>query len=144
MSLATSNAFALLKASKSKKEDKGKDDKEKRKGDDKKSVADLEKAIFSQPSMGISNWADEDDDDYAMPSLPIDWDEVSCGRRGGNLRVRAARCAHLPRVHARAQTSMAAGPTGAHAGALRAGVRLRVALQLQCREFMSIVGARAD
>ena len=46
----------------------------------KVTTAELEKAIFSQPSLGISNWADEDDDDYAMPSLPIDWDEVRCRR----------------------------------------------------------------
>jgi hypothetical protein len=74
MSLATSNAFALLKGGKTNKIDKkksGKDDKKK-----SASAADLEKAIFSQPSLNISNWADDDDDDYAMPALPADWAEV--------------------------------------------------------------------
>lgn len=27
-------------------------------------TAELEKAIFSQPAIGISNWADDSDDDY--------------------------------------------------------------------------------
>lgn len=78
MSLATSNAFAVLKASKGKKDSKKKDEKKKSSKDKKvASAADLEKAIFSQPSLNISNWADEDDDDYTMPALPIDWAEVS-------------------------------------------------------------------
>jgi hypothetical protein len=77
-SLATRNTFAALqKSSKSKKDDGGK---KKRSKDEKKSVstADLEKAIFSQPSLGISNWADDDDEDgdYAMPALPAEWGEV--------------------------------------------------------------------
>lgn len=109
--LATKNAFAVLKASKSKKDEKDNDDKKKRKDEKKKSVstAALEAAIFSQPSMGISNWADEDDEDYAMPSLPADWAEVrsappaapSAGARPSQrARARARACcvhpAHAP------------------------------------------------
>lgn len=80
--LATKNAFAALTkaASKAAKEDKakrGKEDKAKKSA----SAADLEKAIFSQPSLSVSNWADEDDEDYALPSLPADWVEVGSSKR---------------------------------------------------------------
>jgi len=92
MSFATSNAFALLKGSKNKKDDKSKDDKKKRGKDDKSaSAADLEKAIFSQPSLNISNWADDDEEDYTMPSLPADWAEVSCLEAVGEKKQRARR-----------------------------------------------------
>lgn len=81
MSLATSNAFAALakaKSSSSKKSSKDTDKKGKKSSKDKKSVstAELEKAIFSQPSLNISSWADEEDDDYAVPVLPPDWEQV--------------------------------------------------------------------
>jgi hypothetical protein len=76
MSLATSNVFALLNESKKKKKS-SKDDKKKKKSDKKHvSTAELEKAIFSQPSINITSWADEEDDDYALPPLPTTWDQV--------------------------------------------------------------------
>jgi hypothetical protein len=95
MSLATSNAFALLKSGSVKDESK-----KKRSKDDKKktaSAADLEKAIFSQPSLNISNWADDDDDDYAMPALPIDWAEVRAARGRGLRAHRLRRRGAAPR-----------------------------------------------
>ena len=85
MSLATSNAFAALgKGSKSGKDAKPKKTKDAKKP--KESAAELEKAIFSQPSLGISNWADEDDEDYAKPALPADW----AAQRGARVRSRRA------------------------------------------------------
>ena len=75
--LATSNAFAALTKGGSGKPPRdskrsGKEDKAKKSA----SAADLEKAIFSQPSLSVSNWADDDEEDYALPSLPADWAEV--------------------------------------------------------------------
>ena len=75
MSLATSNAFAALAdAKKAKKKEKEKKSKSKSKA---KAVStdELEKAIFSQPSINITSWADEDDDDYNVPVLPSNWEE---------------------------------------------------------------------
>ncbi len=77
MSLATSNAFsALSEAKKSKSKKAGKDEHKRKK--DKKAVssAELEKAIFSQPSINITSWADEEDDDFAVPVLPSNWEQV--------------------------------------------------------------------
>lgn len=94
MSLATSNAFAAL--AKAKKKGSSKDGERKgsskKHGKDKKAVssAELEKAIFSQPSLNISSWADEEDDDYAVPVLPSNWEvrRVLGARLGGPLRPR--------------------------------------------------------
>lgn len=78
MSLATSNAFAALADPKKAKKKSSKDhDKKKDKKKKSPSTAELEKAIFSQPSISITSWADEDDDDYAVPVLPPTWDQVS-------------------------------------------------------------------
>lgn len=77
MSLATSNAFAALADPKKAKKKSSKDhDKKKDKKKKAPSTAELEKAIFSQPSINITSWADEDDDDYAVPVLPPAWDQV--------------------------------------------------------------------
>jgi len=76
MSLATSNAFAALADAKKAKKKSSKDH-DKKKKDKKKAVStdELEKAIFSQPSINITSWADEDDDDYNVPVLPSNWEE---------------------------------------------------------------------
>ena len=85
MSLATSNIFALLDESKKKKKSSKDHDKKKKKGDKKQvSTAELEKAIFSQPSINITSWADEEDDDYALPSLPTTWDQVRAPEARGD------------------------------------------------------------
>jgi hypothetical protein len=77
MSFATSNAFAALADAKKAKKKSTKDH-DKKKKDKKKTVstAELEKAIFSQPSISITSWADEEDDDYAVPVLPSTWEPV--------------------------------------------------------------------
>lgn len=87
MSLATKNAFAALadakKGKKSSSSSKKDGDKKKSK---KKAVSteELEKAIFSQPSINITSWADEDDEDgYSVPVLPSNWEEQVRGRRMG-------------------------------------------------------------
>lgn len=74
MSLATKNAFAALADAKKAKKASSSKDKHKSK---KKAVStdELEKAIFSQPSINITSWADEDDDDYSVPVLPSNWEE---------------------------------------------------------------------
>jgi hypothetical protein len=121
MALATSNAFALLNQSTkvSKKESK-KDDKRKDKGN--ASAADLEKAIFSQPSMGVSNWADDDDDDYTMPSLPVDWEEVRGGinrLRGLAQKIGASRARmRIPPAHTAHSTGRDGAKRGGNACAL--------------------------
>lgn len=77
MSLATSNAFAALAdPKKAKKKSSKEHDKKSKKKEKKPSTAELEKAIFSQPSINITSWADEDDDDYAVPALPSNWEQV--------------------------------------------------------------------
>lgn len=78
MSLATSNIFAALDTKKAKKNTSSKDNDKKKKKSDKRSVstADLEKAIFSQPSITISSWADEEDDEFTVAPLPPTWDQV--------------------------------------------------------------------
>ena len=67
MSLSTSNAFAALdtkKKKKSKSKEDGGDKKKKQQPAKAEDVsADLEKAIFSQAKINVSNWADTDDDD---------------------------------------------------------------------------------
>lgn len=78
MSLATSNAFAALADAKKAKKNKEKKGEGKSKSKSKgKAVStdELEKAIFSQPSINITSWADEDDDDYNVPVLPSNWEE---------------------------------------------------------------------
>lgn len=73
-SLQLSNPFAALEHKKAKKK-KEKSEREKRKKD-KKETLELEKAIFDQPQISVSSWADCDDDE--------DWGEdppsqaVSC------------------------------------------------------------------
>jgi hypothetical protein len=83
MSLATKNAFAALADAKKGKKGSSKSSKDK-KDKKKKAVStdELEKAIFSQPSINITSWADEDDDDYSVPVLPSNWEEqVSASSR---------------------------------------------------------------
>lgn len=87
MSLATKNAFAALADAKKGKKGSSKSSKDKK---DKKQKAvstdELEKAIFSQPSINITSWADEDDDDYSVPVLPSNWEEqVSASPRSPPL-----------------------------------------------------------
>jgi hypothetical protein len=83
MSLQTSNVFAALSAesaraakkSSSSKSSSSKADKAAKKKKNP-STADLERAIFSQPSANISSWADEEDDEFSV-QLPPTWaDEV--------------------------------------------------------------------
>jgi hypothetical protein len=76
MNLATKNAFAALADAKKKAKSSSKSSKDKKKDKKKTASADeLEKAIFSQPSINITSWADEDDDDYNVPVLPSNWEE---------------------------------------------------------------------
>jgi hypothetical protein len=76
MSLATKNAFAALADAKKKAKSSSKSSKDKKKDKKKTASADeLEKAIFSQPSINITSWADEDDEDYNVPVLPSNWEE---------------------------------------------------------------------
>lgn len=76
MSLATKNAFSALADAKKKAKSSSKSSKDKKKDKKKTASADeLEKAIFSQPSINITSWADEDDDDYNVPVLPSNWEE---------------------------------------------------------------------
>lgn len=68
MSMKSTNIFAALDAKKSKKKKSSKDGEKKAKAETPAiDTADLERAIFSQPSTGMSNWADcdEDDDGFA-------------------------------------------------------------------------------
>jgi hypothetical protein len=86
MSLATKNAFAALADAKKGKKGSSKSSKDKK--DKKKAVStdELEKAIFSQPSINITSWADEDDEDYSVPVLPSNWEEqVSASLRSPSL-----------------------------------------------------------
>jgi hypothetical protein len=90
MSLATSNAFAALGDGKKKKKSSKEHEKKGKKDKPKVSSAELEKAIFSQPSLNISSWADEEDDDYIVPALPSNWEhhgvrEARRGRNGGGV-----------------------------------------------------------
>lgn len=76
MSLTTGNIFAALDTKKGKKKKSKEHDKKKKSGDKKAvSAAELERAIFSQPSISISNWADEDDDDefVATDTFATNW-----------------------------------------------------------------------
>jgi hypothetical protein len=84
--LNISNAFAALEKGK-----KSKDKKDKKKLEKKVSTADLEKAIFSAPQMGITSWADEDDDDFSHPPIPESWSQVwdALRRAGGAGRAGA-------------------------------------------------------
>jgi len=73
MSLATANAFAALQktSKKDKKKEEKKKSKDKKKAD--KAAEALEQAIFSQPSISVSNWADcdtDDDDGFHAAPLP--------------------------------------------------------------------------
>lgn len=96
MSLATKNAFAALagdkKSAKKSSSKSSKDKKDKK----KKAVStdELEKAIFSQPSINISSWADEDDDDYSVPVLPSNWQE-EVGWRSQLLEPLTQQCVPL-------------------------------------------------
>jgi len=83
MSVNIANAFAALqktsKKDKEKEKQRKKEKKEKKKDKQAKEL-ELENAIFSQPSISVSNWADcdDEDDDMAMPPLPVfDDGEVS-------------------------------------------------------------------
>jgi hypothetical protein len=102
--LATANSFAALSKKKkssgsgSSKDKAGSSKSSKGKKETTKAVssAELEKAIFSQPSINISSWADEEDDDYSVPVLPPNWETVgaSCGAlrpAGGDLRASGGR-----------------------------------------------------
>ena len=72
MSLSTANAFAALQ--KTSKKDKDKEKKKKAKKSSKSEKhEELENAIFNQPSITVSNWADcddEDEDEHDMLPLP--------------------------------------------------------------------------
>lgn len=66
MSLSTSNAFAALdtkRKKKSKPKEDGAEKKSKQPAKAAEASADLEKAVFSQAKINVSNWADTDDDD---------------------------------------------------------------------------------
>lgn len=64
MSLATQNAFAALQqGKKTKKASKSEGEKRKSKGSKARDVAAIEQALFNQPAVGITSWADEDDFD---------------------------------------------------------------------------------
>ena len=78
--LATSNIFAALDTKKAKK--KKSKDSDKKKKDKGFSAAELERAIFSQPTIKLSNWADCDDEDEFgdMGDLPPSWQQVSTRR----------------------------------------------------------------
>jgi triosephosphate isomerase len=96
MSLATSNAFAALAdPKKAKKKSSKEHDKKSKKKEKKVSTAELEKAIFSQPSINITSWADEDDDDYAVPALPSNWEQVRSGAHTGFSTPAGRSCSHL-------------------------------------------------
>lgn len=60
-----SQPFAALEHKKAKKK-KEKSEKEKRKKD-KKDTLELEKAIFDQPQLSLSSWADCDDEEEPWP-----------------------------------------------------------------------------
>lgn len=78
--LSTKNIFEALDTKKKKKSSSAKDGAKKEKKKEI-STAELEKAIFSQPALGISNWADddEDEDDFtAVPTNNAGWTTVSC------------------------------------------------------------------
>ncbi|GMH41347.1 hypothetical protein BSKO_09257 [Bryopsis sp. KO-2023] len=69
MNLQLSNPFAALEHKKAKKK-KEKSEREKRKKD-KKDTLELEKAIFDQPQINVSSWADcDDEDDWAAEPTP--------------------------------------------------------------------------
>lgn len=69
MNLQLSNPFAALEHKKAKKK-KEKSEREKRKKD-KKDTLELEKAIFDQPQLNVSSWADcDDEDDWAAEPAP--------------------------------------------------------------------------
>lgn len=69
MNLQLSNPFAALEHKKAKKK-KEKSEREKRKKD-KKDTLELEKAIFDQPQINVSSWADcDDEDDWAAEPAP--------------------------------------------------------------------------
>lgn len=86
MSLLNKNAFAALEAKKVKKSSKSKSSsskdskKEKKPETSPQDAAELEKAIFANP-VGISSWADDDDDDYvpvvSSASADAGWSKVS-------------------------------------------------------------------
>jgi hypothetical protein len=98
--LTTSNIYAALDTKKAKKKKSKESDKKKK---DKKSIsaAELERAIFSQPSISITNWADCDDEDEfgAMDDLPPGWAQVSmlvCCARAQRICCADLTLAHLP------------------------------------------------
>ena len=91
MNLQTSNIFAALDTKKKKKSSSSSKDHDKKSSKEhaKKSVTaqavsalELEKAIFSQPAIGVSNWADDDDEDEDF--TPVDaangWSKVCAGK----------------------------------------------------------------
>ena len=78
MSLNTANAFAALQKTSKKDKEKEKQKKKEKKEKKKEKHAELENAIFSQPSISVSNWADcddDEDDDMDMPPLPAFGDD---------------------------------------------------------------------
>jgi hypothetical protein len=66
----SSNLFAVLDKKGPKKPKEKKEDKPKKtaKKEPEISHEELEKAIFAQPALGISNWADDDDEDDLAPT----------------------------------------------------------------------------
>lgn len=82
MSLSTSNLFAALDTKKKKKSSSKSKDHDKKKSTKVASKADrsadLERAIFAQPQTAVTNWADDEDDDFLndIAPLPEGWGEV--------------------------------------------------------------------
>jgi hypothetical protein len=68
------NIFAALGAKKKKKSNKSSDAHAERKHLEHK-TAEIEKAIFSAPAAGVSNWADESDEEWAATAMPTRGDE---------------------------------------------------------------------
>lgn len=87
MSVTTSNIFAALgqkKKKSSKPSDEGEEKKSEKKSKKKSAErqAELERAIFSQPAVQVSSWADcDDEDEFDEPNS--DWTEVRPLLRGG-------------------------------------------------------------
>lgn len=115
MSLLNKNAFAALEAKKvkktsSKSKSSNKDgDKKKTEVKTVKDTAELEKAIFSNPvGLGISSWADDDDEDDFTP--------VDAG--AGNGWSKVGPCVYAPPVYgergANCSGGVLAGGCGSH------------------------------
>lgn len=93
MSLATSNAFAALDTKRKKKtkpKEETADKKKKHPAKAAEASADLEKAVFSQPKINVSNWADtdEEEDDFGdgVGDNKDPWVQVSPRKHGSLCR----------------------------------------------------------